>query len=211
MQERMSADEVIEGLTTIADKIRALASAGYDRVEISKLLDIRYQHTRHVLVRSGFTGGLRRQVEVELEPVVVDADPAPRESTSWEVLLRAGFHLLGEWTATPDKGIRLDAEAPDTPGLYAFVLDNLVVYVGLSQRGLKTRLDQYRRGHLKQRTSARVKQLIASALVNGQQIKVLVAMPPAQEWNGLPINTAAGLEAGLIQMIRPAWNILGTT
>lgn len=207
----MLAEEVIKGLTTKADKIRALARAGYDRVEIGKLLDISYQHTRHVLVRSGITGGLRRQVEVELEPVVVDADPAPRNSTSWEVLLRAGFHLLGEWKATPDKGLRLDAKAPDTPGIYAFVLDDIVVYVGLSQRGLKTRFDQYRRGHLKQRTSARVKQLIASALANGQQIKVIVAMPPAQEWNGLPINTAAGLEAGLIQMIRPEWNILGAT
>jgi hypothetical protein len=34
-------------------------------------------------------------------------------------------------------------------------------------------------------------------------------MPPALEWEGLPVNTAAGLEAGLIDFIRPAWNIRG--
>jgi hypothetical protein len=40
-------------------------------------------------------------------------------------------------------------------------------------------------------------------------VKVLVATPEPQEWQELPVNTAAGLEVGLIQMIRPAWNIRG--
>lgn len=35
--------------------------------------------------------------------------------------------------------------------------------------------------------------------------------PPALEWNGLPIVTAAGLEAGLIKMIQPPWNKAGIT
>jgi hypothetical protein len=51
-------------------------------------------------------------------------------------------------------------------------------------------------------------------------VKVLVATPEPSEWQELPINTAAGLEAaaapswtsavtGLIEMIRPSWNIRG--
>jgi hypothetical protein len=32
-------------------------------------------------------------------------------------------------------------------------------------------------------------------------VKVLVATPEPSEWNGLPVNTAAGLEAGLIERI----------
>ena len=46
--------EVMSGLTTKADKIRALFRAGYSRSEIAECLDIRYQHVRNVLVQSGF-------------------------------------------------------------------------------------------------------------------------------------------------------------
>jgi hypothetical protein len=75
MGERQPADEIIKGLTTRADTIRGPAHANYDRTKISKILSIGYQHVRHGLLRSGVTGGLRRQVEVQREPVTVD--PAP--------------------------------------------------------------------------------------------------------------------------------------
>ena len=131
-------------------------------------------------------------------------------ATSWELLLRAGFQFLGEWTADPDdKAIRLDAQPPAEPGVYAFVVDDAVAYVGLTNNGLRTRLDGYRVGYKGQRTNARVKELIAAALRSGQRVKVLIATPSPLAWNGLPVNTAAGLEVGLIEMIRPPWNILG--
>jgi hypothetical protein len=95
MYTRISADTSIRGLETTADKIRALASSGYDRTEISRFLCIRYQHVRNVLLRSGIAGGLRKQVEVEREAVTVDAAAAPREDTSWDVLKDAGFQFLG--------------------------------------------------------------------------------------------------------------------
>ncbi len=209
MQERKPAEDITKGLTTTSGKIRTLAQAGYDRTEISQILGIRYQHVRKVLVDAGFTGGLRRQVVAEREPVLVDADPVPRETTSWEVLLRAGFQFLGEWTQDPESTIKLDAKAPSAPGVYAFVVDDTVYYVGLTNNGLRTRLDQYRRGHEGQRTNARVNKLIGKTLADGQRVKVLVATPEPLEWHGLPVNTAAGLEAGLIQMTRPAWNIMG--
>ena len=209
MRQRPPADDVTRSLQTTSDKIRALARAGYDRTEISKLLNIRYQHVRKILVDAGITGGLRRQVEAEREPVTVEADPASREATSWDVLLRAGFQFIGEWTQAAGSSIRLVAEAPAKAGVYAFVVDDAVVYVGLTNKDLRTRFDQYRRGHAGQRTNARVNGLIARALAEGRQIKVLVATPDALEWNRLPVNTAAGLEAALIEKIRPAWNITG--
>jgi hypothetical protein len=209
MQQRPSANDVTTGLATISDKIRALARAGYDRTEISKLLKIRYQHVRNVLVDAGITGGLSHQVEADREPVIVDAAPASRELTSWDVLLRAGFQFIGEWAQAEGNTIRLEANAPAKPGVYAFVLDDAVAYVGLTNSDLRTRFDQYRRGHAGQRTNARLNGLIAKALAEGKKIKVLVATPDSLEWNGLPVNTAAGLEAALIQKIRPAWNIMG--
>jgi hypothetical protein len=139
MDTRPPAAEIMKGLTTTADKIRALAHVGYDRSEISKILGIRYQHVRNVMLRSGLTGGMRREAEAEREPVEVDAAPAPREDTSWKVLIDAGFQFIGEWTQGPESLIRLDAKAPASLGVYAFIVDDIVVYVGLTLSGLKTR------------------------------------------------------------------------
>ena len=209
MDQRQPAAEVVKDLPTTSEKIRALANAGYDRVAIAKYLDIRYQHVRNVLFRSGIAGGMRREVEAEREPVEVDAEPAAREDTSWTVLTDAGFQFLGEWTHDSESLLRLDARAPSAPGVYAFVVDDVVVYVGLTLSGLKTRLDQYRRGHEGQKTSSRINGRISQLLHEGKKVKVLVATPEPQEWQDLPVNTAAGLEAGLIEMIRPSWNIRG--
>ena len=126
METRLPAAEITKGLQITSDKIRALARANYDRTEISKLLDIRYQHVRNVLLRSGIEGGLRRQVEVEREPVTVDTTRPPREVTSWEVLTDAGFQYLGEWTHDPESLIRLDSKAPNAAGVYAFVGESAV-------------------------------------------------------------------------------------
>jgi hypothetical protein len=208
--------EVTTGLQTKSDMIRALARAGYLRTEIASFLGIRYQHVRKVLIDAGITEGIRQQEEVSLErePVVVEvaADDETNSSaaTSWEVLLRAGFHFLGEWRGE-NEDFQIDAKAPVDAGVYSFVVDDVVKYVGLTQRGLRSRLDGYRRGYERQRTNARVKALIQEALSAGKRVKVLVAVPSAGEWNGLPVNTAAGLEAGLISMIQPPWNILGVT
>jgi hypothetical protein len=209
MDIRPSAAEVIKDLTTTADKIRALANVGYDRTEISKILGIRYQHVRNVMLRSGLTGGMRREAEAEREPVEVDATPAPREDASWKVLTDGGFQFIGEWTQDPERLLRFEAKAPASPGVYAFIVDDIVVYVGLTLSGLKTRFDQYRRGHKGQRTSSRINGRISETLLAGKKVKVLVATPEPSEWQELPVNTAAGLEVGLIEMIRPAWNIRG--
>lgn len=209
METRRPASELTNRLITKSDKIRALAQAGYDRSETSQVLGIRYQHVRNVLLQSGFTGGLRRSAEAEREPVEVDATPTPREDMSWTVLTESGFRYLGDWTFDSESAIRLEAKAPTAPGVYSFVVDDIVVYVGLTLNSLRTRFDQYRHGHEGQKTSARINDRIAQTLQGGKSVKVLIATPEPMEWQTLPVNTAAGLEAGLIAMIRPSWNIKG--
>ena len=76
-------------------RVKAPRLANYDRTEISKVLGIRDQHVRNVMLRFGNAGGLRREIEAECEPVEVDAAPPAREDTSWKVLTDAGFQLLG--------------------------------------------------------------------------------------------------------------------
>src|SRR5258708_15817986 len=124
--KRQPVEEVICGLDTTSAKIRALAQAGYDRTEISQQLGIRYQHVRKVLLDAGVKGGLRREVEAEREPVIIDAVPSQREPTSWEVLLRAGFQLLGEWKGSSENAITLNPKAPKAAGVYALVVNDAV-------------------------------------------------------------------------------------
>jgi len=207
---RTPVKDIIARLDTKSDKIRALAKAGYLRTEIAQLLGIRYQHVRKVLVDADIKGGLQHRVEVDRAPVIIETVENPKPVLS-EFLIAAGFKALGEWKKLSDAEFELDARAPKYPGVYAFTLDNVIVYVGLTQTGLKTRLDHYRRGHIRQKTSARVKGLIVSELNQGKSVKVLIAVPPPLKWNELPVNTAAGLETGLIQLIQPRWNIQGKT
>jgi hypothetical protein len=72
------------------------------------------------------------------------------------------------------------------------VVDDLVVYVGLSKSGLHTRFEQYRQGYKRERTSVRINDPIASTLAAAKRVKVLVATLAPSEWNGLPVNTADG-------------------
>ena len=58
--ERPSAESVVRNLQSTSERIRALAEAGYERREISTILDVRYQHVRNVLLAAGITGGLSR-------------------------------------------------------------------------------------------------------------------------------------------------------
>lgn len=41
--------EVVKNLTTVSDKIRALDDAGFNRADIARFLEKRYQHVRNVL------------------------------------------------------------------------------------------------------------------------------------------------------------------
>ena len=193
-------------LRKTSDDIRKLDAAGYLRTEISKILGIRYQHVRRVLVDTGITDGLQRGTQVERSPITINPSPQSPRETSPKSLLQAGFRYVGEWSQTDTGSITLDGKAPVEPGVYVFVLDDAVVYVGLTLSGLQERMD-HRRGHSGQKTNARVNSLISASLASGRRVKVLVATPEQFEWHGLPVNMAAGLEAGLIQMIQPQWNI----
>jgi len=214
--ERAIADVVIAGLGTKADRIRALAHAGYLRTEIATLLNIRYQHVRHVLERSGISLGRVRDAVPAALPTAASAsfEPKPDQTTATEGfppsrLIDAGFVRIGQWTSVSDEAFALDSVAPRDAGVYAFVVDGVISYVGLTQRGLRGRMSHYVRGHSRQRTSARVKGRILAALRFGSRIEILVATPDAMEWNGLPVLTAPGLEAGLIRLIQPEWNMQG--
>lgn len=197
---------VIGGLETKSEKIRALLHEGYMRTEVADFLNIRYQHVRKVAVDAGIEGGLRRGLVV-----VPKSKPIPkvRADVAIDVLTAAGFERLGTWVADGAGGIGLDTSAPRDAGVYVFVVDGLIKYIGVSRAGIRSRMSNYRLGQAGQKTSARVNQIIKEYVTAGTVVEIYIAMPPALEWNGLPVITAAGLEAGLIKMIQPPWNKMG--
>jgi hypothetical protein len=210
-KDRRPASIVVQGLETTSNKIRALAREGYLRAEIAEFLDIRYQHARKVMIDAGILDGLSKGGAT----VPIEATPpskvmgAPRSPTPVSVLTNAGFIKLGDWIADDKGKIALSVPAPRDPGVYAFATEGQVRYVGLTRVGFDRRMQNYRGAHVRQRTSHRINAVILEHIGAGTVVEIYLATPPATSWNGLPVTTAAGLEAGLIRLIQPPWNMMG--
>ncbi|MBJ7437610.1 MAG: GIY-YIG nuclease family protein [Sphingopyxis sp.] len=195
--------KIVEGLTTKADKIRALDLAGFSRTEIAHFLDIRPQHVRNTLIR-----GMPREARTPSDRTAKRAS-IPIEPWPIEKLIEAQFVLLCDCSLTDDDSFGYSAATPSEAGVYAFAVDGWIKYVGLTRNALRTRLGHYIRGHKGQKTSAHIKGRILETLRAGARVQVLVATPPSFEWNGLPVDGAPGLETGLIRLIKPEWNRQG--
>lgn len=126
------------------------------------------------------------------------------------LLVEAGFEDVGTWKAsnerlTPPEGI------PAKRGVYAFAWNDEVLYVGLASRSLRQRLNFYARPGASQTTNVRLNAMIRDLLARGSEIRVLVAQPDDQVWNGFRISGPEGLEAALIEDFAIPWNIKGSS
>ena len=101
------------------------------------------------------------------------------------------------------------SELPKTGGLYAFVHDNRVVYVGIAV-DIRRRVEG---GHCRPRIPGRKPRQVTAqlhrALRRGERVHVMIATPRPKSWNGIEVNTALGLEPALIKLAQPAWNVMG--
>jgi hypothetical protein len=104
--------------------------------------------------------------------------------------------------------MRAPAPPSDAPGLYAFVIEDAIVYVGLATLGISRRLRSYETDDPRERKQRPVTSLLGEALADGQQVKVFVATPEVLDRNGVPVDVAAGLETALIARARPWWNFM---
>jgi hypothetical protein len=57
------------------------------------------------------------------------------------------------------------------------------------------------------RTAFRVRGEITKELGEGLDVTVLTIVPGTMQYRGLPVDSIAGLEVGLIRKIQPKWNI----
>lgn len=124
-------------------------------------------------------------------------------------LRHAGFARSGVLRRTPSS-VAFEGTAPREPGVYAFLVRGEVTYIGAAQRGLRNRVESYLRQQTQRRSTRPVHAALAIAL-ESDDVEVLTVVPEDADWNGLPVNTIAGLEAGLIKALKPAWNRRGVT
>ena len=129
-----------------------------------------------------------------------------------ERLLVGGFVRAGAWQMVAGVFQRESADTlPAKPGVYAYVVDGRVCYVGSAQRGLRTRLRHYeiaktlRTVH---RVRTEIMNLIADAK-HAHKVEIFIFVPEPLYWRGLPIDMVLGVEEGLIRELRPIWNRRG--
>lgn len=204
-----SFEELTGSLSRTSDKIRALDAAGWRRADIARALGIRFQHVRGTLEPKAISRVANTDLPRDQSKRLVTSVRMPVRDWTGEMLIASGFVTIGYCIAAGTNGFAYSAKAPSVPGVYAFLVDDVVRYVGLTRGRLSTRLGHYVYGHSGQRTSFRIKALIVEALENGRLVEVLIATPPDFDWNGLRVDGASGLETGLIRTINPVWNQQG--
>ena len=126
-----------------------------------------------------------------------------------QLLERAGFKKVSAWIAVEGR-LALETSLSEAPGVYAFVVDGLAVYVGLAASGLSNRCKFYARPGASQRTSIRLHAAMLQILTSDRKrIDIYTAHPEDSIWNGLPVSTLFGLEAGMIKAYDLPWNLRG--
>jgi len=143
------------------------------------------------------------------------APPAAQASASSTVdrLVAIGFKQAGRWSLT-NHVLRLElkpAVMHEQNVLYAFVVDNALMYIGKTAQSLIKRMQGYRspasnseRGGA---TNIKNNRNIIDALAAGANVHIYVLHNmPVQHHGEFPVNLAAGLEDSLISSLAPPWN-----
>jgi len=126
-----------------------------------------------------------------------------------QLLEGAGFEKTSAWVAS-DGRLALATALSEKPGVYAFVVEGRALYVGLAASGLSNRCKFYARPGATQRTSIRLNATMLQMLTDDRKsIDIYTAHPADTNWNGLPVSTLAGLEAGMIKAYDLPWNLRG--
>ena len=126
-------------------------------------------------------------------------------------LEQIGFRFVGTWTHVADcLRCQLAEHGTSVNVLYAFVLDEEVLYVGKTIRSLRARMRGYERPGNSQSTNIRSNAKIRELLQQGRAVRILVLPDNGLlRYGGFHVKLAAGLEDSIVRELRPAWNVTG--
>lgn len=186
---------------TKSKQIRDLYSSGASVSEIATRLGIKYQFAYNVLRSAGLL--------IQNKTSISEERPASKPALTSAALTQGGFKLAAVWTKKEGEVLSLTEKMPNTRGVYAFVCNGTAVYVGVTLRTLSERMGQYIRGHKSQPTNVVMQKKLLETLVKCERIEIYCASPPEGNWQGWPIDNAAGLEIALIKRFALPWNKKG--
>ena len=127
-------------------------------------------------------------------------------------LVKVGFLPSGSWRRDADRGVTCGDKIPDESGVYLFVRQGRVEYVGSALKSLSRRMRSYERRQRAHDVSRLVHRELAKAIGASEKVEVYVRSIPSGEriaWNGLPVSVLLGVEAALIAVVDPPWNSRG--
>jgi hypothetical protein len=129
-------------------------------------------------------------------------------------LIAAKFERTGVWRRN-EQGLSLcEGPIPKSPGVYLFIVGGVIRYIGSAQRSLHSRMKSYERRQRDGKSIRPVHVALGKAIDGCVPVEVhtLVIDEPLRDGlEGLPIDYAVGLEAGLIRAVDPVWNRRGRT
>jgi len=124
-------------------------------------------------------------------------------------LLSLGFVQVGHWEPVGDRiEFKLVSNARDLSVLYAFCIDDQVMYIGKTTRSLMQRMQNFQTPGVSQSTNVRNNGLIGAAIKSGQTVKIL-ALEESGEliYRGFNVSLVDGLESTLLAHVSPPWNV----
>lgn len=125
-------------------------------------------------------------------------------------LKQIGFKAAGAWTLVENEILcELIEHSTASKVLYAFVVDEQLMYVGKTTQTLRKRMAGYRKPGGTQSTNINNHRNIRDCLANGRQVEVYALPDNGLSFHGpFHLDVAAGLEDSLIRDLSPPWNRL---
>ncbi|KAA5609806.1 GIY-YIG nuclease family protein [Rhodovastum atsumiense] len=129
-------------------------------------------------------------------------------------LIASGFCHTGTWRRSDQGHPVCDGAFPDAPGIYLFVEDERILYVGSAEQSLCKRLREYMRNQRNLAPNKRpVHHALANSINNLGNVKVYTRIISTKEEHSyckLPVDLLLGVESGLIKSLNPPWNRRGS-
>jgi hypothetical protein len=173
---------------------------GVATADIARQLGISYQFAYNVIKQGGITKTNREGTFLVRKP-----------SLTVKRLLAGGFQLVSHWTTSSDGKLKLGIELPRTAGVYAFVKNDVALYIGVATKSLAQRLYSYANPGPTRSTNTRLKSIIEGELQSDPKIDIYAISVSECSWNGWELDGNLGLEGGIISRFDVPWNERGAS
>lgn len=146
---------------------------------------------------------------VDSHQLAVESSVNSQVKDGAQMLRSLGFMEMGSWE--PHQGrirFNLELSTGNTSVLYAFCINEEVMYLGKTTRSLMQRMQNYQTPGVSQATNIRNNGLIMEAIEAGKTVMILGLEENGElTYRGVEVSLIDGLEPVLIKRLKPSWNM----